>query len=220
MLYQMPTYVQRICVHVFALAYAAAQEGKVLFLCIVSKVLVYDRHMTWTVRYVYGKLQPINLVPCRSLHERTPLTSVLPCVWAEMNVPEAQSEIRYKRENIRGYQANVNLHPSLLHGEKLHRGLALRSKFVGYHTTETRNSCLLLTQPLSVHICILLMWILDLGHCLVLYNLESFLLVYPQTYLFTCFSSLAACHQLTGRTVWPPFCPLVPWSHFIVDAPL
>lgn len=182
-------------------------KGERCFLCVLFSSFL---GMHQRLRCVCGKLQSIGLVPPCSLREQRPLTSVEPwCLGRTM--PKAQREIRF-----RGFQATVNLYPSFLHGEHSRSGFG--TQVCGLQ--HSRNQKLLFPisrAVISTYLCIIAV---DLGLCLVLYNLESFLLVYPQTYLFTCFSSLAACHQLTWPTVWPPFCPLVPWSHFIVDAPL
>lgn len=135
--------------------------------------------------------------------KQTALTSVEPwCLGRAM--PKAQREIRFRR-----FQATVNFHPPFLHGEHSQSGF-------GTHVCElqhNRNQKLLFPMSRTVISTCLCFIAVHLGHCLVLYNLESFLLVYPQTYLCTCFSSLAACHQLT----WPyslasllPSCPLKP----------
>lgn len=195
-------FVYNISTYLLALAGAATQGGKMLSLCVVFQYfpvfLVCTRH--WCI---CGNLQSIGLVPLCPLHEQPPLTSVEPgCLGRTM--PKAQREIRCRR-----FQATVNLHPSFLHGEHSQSGFGTQVCELQHN----RNQKLLFPISralISTYLCFIAV---HLGHCLVLCNLESFLLVYPQTYLFTCFSSLAACHQLT----WPyslasllPSCPLKP----------
>jgi len=111
-----------------------------LSLSVVSKVSVCNRRVKLTVRYIYGKLQSVNLVPRYPLHERTPLTFSIALCLGRNEHAQGLGEIRFKRENIRDYQAIVNLRPSVLHGEQLLRGLSLTSKFVA--TTQQKPEVL------------------------------------------------------------------------------